>query len=356
MANTFSSLENTIASALDFHIKSDAFAQSIQEKPLLGLMTRKQKSFPGGKGDITIPVVFDYTTTIQGYEGDETVNYSNPQNTKRVTFPWKEIHSGISVTLTELKVDGISVSDSMTGESTSKHSGRDATVLTNILKAKLDDMTEGWSRGFNTMLWSDGSDTKKVAGIQAFIKPAATNDVGSTGGIARNSTFGGKKLWQNRTGEFTYVTAQTNIIEGLRKEVRQLKRYGGKPNVILCGSRFLELLEAEISSKGLFTQSGFAKGTDISIGVPSLLGLGEFVYDPTLDDLLPPGALSGNQSNYAYIIDTEALQLYAMEGEDKKVHNPARPENKYVIYKGMTWTGGMTAKRLNGCGLYIAND
>lgn len=355
MANTFSVLENTIASALDYHIKSDAFAQSIQEKPLLNLFTKKQKTFPGGKGDITMPVVFDYTTTIQGYEGDEVVNYVNPQNTKRVTYPWKEIHSGITVTLTELKVDGISVTDSMTGENTSKHSGRDATVLTNILKAKLDDMTEGWSRGFNQMFWGDGSDAKKIAGIQAFIKPAATNDVGTTGGIARNTVFqGSKKLWQNRTATFSYEAGQTNIIEGLRKEVRQLKRYGGKPTVILCGSGFLEKLEAEITSKGIFTQTGFSKGTDISIGVPSLLGLGEFVYDPTLDDLLPPGELTGSQTNYAYILDMDALCLYTMEGEDKKVHNPARPENKYVIYKGMTYTGGMTCKRLNSSGLYIA--
>ena len=354
MANSFSALENTVASALDFHVKSDAFAQSIQEKPLLGLMTKKQKSFPGGKGDITIPVVFDYTTTIQGYEGDETVTYQNPQNTKRITFPWKELHSGITVTLTELKVDGISVTDSTTGESTSKHSGRDATVLTNILKAKLDDMTEGWARDFNKMLWGDGSDPKKVAGLGSFIKPAATNDAGNTGGLARNSVFGGKKLWQNRTGTFTYQSGQTKIIEGLRKEIRQLKRYGGKPSVILCGSGFLEKLEAEITAKGYFSMTGFNKSTDISIGVPTVLGLGEFVYDPTLDDMLAPGSLTDTQTNYAYILDMEAIQLMVMDGEDKKTHNPARPETKYVIYKGMTWTGGLTVKRLNSSGLYIA--
>lgn len=356
MANSFSALENTIASALDFHIKSPAFAQSIQDKPLLGLLTKKQKSFPGGKGDITVPVVFDYTTTIQGYSGDDEVSYVNPQNTKRVTYPWKEIHSGISVTLTELKVDGISVTDSMTGENTSKHSGRDATVLTNILQAKLDDMSEGWARGFNEMFWGDGSDSSKVPGIQAFIKTAAFNNVGSTGGIARNTEFGGKKLWQNRTDTFYFIPGQTKVIEGLRKEIRQLKRYGGKPNVILCGSGFLEKLEAEITAKGLFTQNGFSKNTDISIGVPSILGIGEFIYDPTLDELLPPGELTGSQTNYAYILDTEALGLYVMEGEDKKLHNPARPENKYVIYKGMTWTGGMACKSLNSSGVYIAEN
>lgn len=353
MPSTFSQLDHIVASALDFHVKSDAFAQTIQDKPLLNALTKKQKSFPGGKGEITMPVVFDYTTTTVGYEGDDTVSYQNPANTKRVSYPWKEIHAGITVTLTELKIDGLSVTDSLTGESTSKHSGRDATVLTNILKAKLDDMSEGWARSQNEMFWLDGSqDAKKVPGIMSFIRPAATNATGTTGGISRATNA----AWRNRTDVFTYEAGATNIIDGLRKEVRQLKRYGGKPNLIVCGSGFLERLEKEITSKGLFTQSGFSKSTDISIGVPQLLGLGEFVYDPTLDDLLPHGAEEGNQSNACYVLDTDALGVWVMEGEDKKVHNPARPEDKYVIYKAMTWTGGMAAKKLNSSGLYLVED
>jgi hypothetical protein len=353
---SFTTLESTVASALDFHIKSDAFAQTIQEKPLINALTRRQKSFPGGKGDITMPVVFNYTTSIDGYEGDDEVTYANPQNTKRVKYPWYEIHAGITMTFTELKQDGITVTDSVTGESTSRKSGREATVLTNILKAKLDDMTEGWARDFNKMLWLDGSqDAKQVPGIMSFIKPAATNNTGTVGGIARNLTVDGKKVWQNRADTFTYEAGATNIIDGLRREIRQLKRYGGKPSVIFCGSGFLERLEKEISSKGIFTQSGFSQGTDISIGVPRILGIGEFVYDPTLDDL-PKHDGTGNQTNHAYILDVDGLGLYTMEGEDKKVHNPARPENKYVLYKGMTWTGAMTCKRLSGSGLYVVED
>lgn len=349
-SSAFTTIESTIASALDFHVKSDAFAQSVQEKPLLNAFTKRQKFFPGGKGEITVPVVFNYSSAITGYEGSDAVTYVNPQNTKRASYSWKEIHSGITVTFTELKQDGLSVSDSLSGESTSKHSGRDATVLTNILKAKLDDMTEGWSRGMNSMLWKDGTqDAKQVAGLMSLIKPASSTALGTTGGISRVSNA----LWRNRANSFTYASGQTAIIDGLRSEVRQLKRYGGKPNVIVCGSGFLEKLEKEIHSKGLFTQAGFTKGTDIAMGAPSILGIGEFVYDPTLDDLAKHDG-TGNQSNFAYILDTDAIQLMVMEGEDKKLHNPARPEDKYAIYKAMTWTGGLIAKKLNSSGLYEA--
>jgi hypothetical protein len=89
------------------------------------------------------------------------------------------------------------------------------------------------------------------------------------------------------------------------------------------------------------------------MGAISLAGVGEFVYDPTLDDL-PEWNGSGTQSSYCYFLDTDSIQLYVMDGEDKKTHNPARPEDKYVIYKAMTWTGGMVAKRLNSSAVYKA--
>lgn len=363
MPATFSNLDHIIASALDFHIKSDAFKQTVQEKPLIGVLTKRQQTFPGGKGDITLPVTFQSSLpAVAGYEGDESVSYSNPQNTRRVSYPWKEIHAGISVTLTELKIDGISVTDSVTGENTSKHSGRDATVLTNILKAKLDDMTEGWARSFNDMLWKNGVGTPKlVPGLSSIIQPGLAitggstdlNATGTTGGISRQTNT----FWRNRSAKFTYAAGSTNIIDGLRSEIRQLKRYGGKPTTILCGSGFLEKLEKEIHNKGFYSMTGFSKGTNtVGMGATELLGVGEFVYDPTLDGLADYGEAGGDgtRTNYCYLVDTDSIQMYVMDGEDKKVHNPARPEDKYVIYKAMTWTGGLVAKQLSGNGVYKA--
>ena len=358
MAFTTGELENIANSALDFYVKGDAMAQTIQNKPLLNLLTKRQQTFPGGKGYIDLPIVFDYTTSIQGYTHNQTVSYQNPANTKRIRFPWAELHAGLSVTFTELKHDGISVTDSATGESTSKHSNRDITVLTNILKAKMDDMSEGWARGFNTMLWLDGTQQANVfAGISAYIRPDASitgatdlNATGTTGGIDRATT----PLWRNRAAKWTYTSGATNIIDGLRSEIRQLTRFGGKPGTIVCGSGFLQKLEKEVHSKGLYTQSGFSKGFDVSIGTISLQGIGEFMYDPTLDQIEGYATGETTRTNYAYVLDNEAMQLYVMDGEDKKTHNPARPENVYAIYKSMTWTGGTVAKRLNSSGVYVA--
>lgn len=333
--------------ALDYYIKGDAFAQTIQERPLLAKMLAKQKTFPGGKGLISIPIVSEYTTSIKGFVGDDTVTYDNPNNLKRVTFPWKEIHAGISLTLTELKLDGISVVDSLDGANVSRHSERDVTVLTNLLEHKLADMAEGWARSFNEMLWKDGTqDNKLVPGLSFFIADDPTTGV--VGGI--NRATAGNEFWRNRAlvGANKITSSPTNqtLTKTLRNEVRQLKRYGGKPDILACGSKFLEKLEAEVFEKGYYTQQGFINNgkNDIGMAAISMRGVGEFIYDPTLDDL--------NKSDYCYFIDSGNVGLYVMEGEDRKTHNPARPHDKYVLYRAMTWTGASAARQLNGCAVY----
>lgn len=344
-------IANYTNAALDFYIKGPAFAQTIQKRPLLDHYMKKQKTFSGGRGNIDLPIKGDYTTAIAGYSHNDTVAYQNPANIKRVYFPWKEIHAGITVTFTELKKDGISVTDSTTGSSTSEHSERDLTKLVGLLEDKLDDMGEGWARTFNNMLWKDGTqDAKLCAGIQAFV--ASDPTTGSLGGLSRASTVdaNGFYYWRNRSavGANAITQSATNqtLSKFLRKEARQLTRYGGKPSIILCGSAFIEALELEVSEKGYYTLEGFVnKGkTDFGMASISMRGLGEFVYDPTLDTL--------GLSKYCYMIDTDAVSLYVMEGEDRKNHTPARPYDQYALYRAMTWTGGMTATQLNSSAVY----
>lgn len=345
MAFSAGELSNIANAALDFYIKGDAFSQTIQNKPLLNALIGKQKTFPGGKGNISIPVKGTYTTAIAGYTHNDTVSYSNPANIQRAVFPWKEVHAGIAVTLTELKIDGISVADSTTGAKTVEHSDRELTAITNLLQDKLEDMGEGWARSFNSMLWRDGTqDANQVPGLRALVTDVVAT--GTVGGIDRATAA----WWRNRSlvgaNKITASAANQTLTKTLRSEFRQLARYGGKPDLILCGSDFLNALESEVAEKGIYTQQGFVKNGKTDIGLPSIsmMGVGEFVYDPTLDDL--------SLGKRAYFIDSSKIQLYVMEGEDRKTHNPARPFNQYVLYRAMTWTGGLAATQLNSSAVY----
>lgn len=345
MPFTAQELANITASALDYHVKGKAKWQSVQDRPLYSAMNKSKKTFPGGAGSITMPIKGDVTSGIVGFSHDDQVGYRNPANIKRISFAWYELHAGIAFTLTELKRDGISVSDSMTGKSTSDHSEAEYTRLTGILQDKFDDLDEGWERSMNEIMWRDGTqDSKVFPGIQALIADDPT--VGSVGGVSRAANT----WWRNRalvsSNKITASAANQTLTKTLRKEVRQLRRYGGRPNLILCGSGFLENLELEVHEKGYYTQTGFANNgkNDIGMAQISMTGVGDFMYDPTLDDL--------GRTKFAYVLDTRHIKPWVMDGEDMKAHNPARPYDRYVVYRAITSTMALCVDQLNCHGVY----
>ena len=347
MAFTSAELANIANAALDYYIdKGTVYANSLQDKPLLAAMDKTAKTFPGGKENVSLAVKGVYTSTVAGYTHNDTVSYANPANIERVNYPWKEHHTGISLTLTELKKDGISVTDSLSGASTSNHSGRDTTVLVNLLEDKLDDMMEGYSRGMNTLLYGDGTGgANALAGIRSIIVDDPTASGTTVGGLSTVSNT----WWRNRANvAIANTSGGQELIEFLHTEIRQLKRFGGNPTIALAGSAFMDRLADEIRRNGNYSNQGFSRNMDISVGDISYAGL-KFQYDPTLDDLTISGK---NPDKRCYIIDPTKLYLHYMDGEKMKRHAPARPATQYVMFRAITTTAVLCASQLNCHGVY----
>ena len=134
-------------------------------------------------------------------------------------------------------------------------------------------------------------------------------------------------------------------IDTMHTEMRQLRRYGGRPNLALAGSDFLDAIGAELRAKGNYSDTGFARRGSNNLGMAEVSYNGlVFQYDPTLDDL--------SKSKYCYVMDTKHIKLMTMDGEDMKQHSPARPSDKYVMYRALTYTGGLVIDQPNTCGIY----
>jgi hypothetical protein len=342
MPFTVQELENAANAAIDFHFKrGDILSQTLQDKPLLDALRAKTQEFPGGKELITRRVKGEYTTGIMGFEHDESVGYDNPANIKQASYPWKLIHAGISFTMHELLKNGISISDSQTGESTSTH--QEQIALANVLKDKLEDMQEGIDRGFNNMYWRDGTqDAKLIPGITSFIT-TTPSAAGVVGGLDQSAN----SWWRNRVtlGIAASDASLQGLVQTLQKEYRQLRRYGGNPNLWLAGSDLMDWFEKELRAKGNYTLEGWAKGGKIDASVADIMFKGkEIVYDPTLDDL--------GRSKFLYVLDTRRIYPMVITGENMKKHAPARPENKYVFYRAVTYAGGLVCDQRNVHGVY----
>lgn len=344
MPFTLAEIENATNAAMDFHFeKRKVESQTIQDKPLLAKLSAKNRTFPGGKGNITKRVKGVYSTTPMGFEADDTVTYVNPTNIRTASVPWKLIHAGIQFSMHELLQDGISVVDSVNGKSTTEHSDREATALANMLDDKLEDMDEGTDRGMNLMYWRDGTqDSKEIPGIRSFILDDPTSATVVAGIDQSANTW-----WRNRAS-LALSTADASalvVTNKLQTEMRQLRKFGGSPTVGLAGSSFLEWMEKELRSKGNFTLEGWAKqkSMDMSTADISFKGI-EFEYDPTLDDL--------GLQKYLYLLDMKHIFPMTIEGEEWKPHFPARPHDKYVFYRARTLGQGLMCRRRNSSGVY----
>jgi len=331
---------------LDHYERGKTLAQTIQDRPLLRVLMENKKEFPAGKTNVVEQIqgqfMSDTPGFLQGYSQDDALNFNQAQNILQASYPWKEVAANLWITHTELKQDGITITDH---QEEHEHSGREIDILTDLLENRIMDFDESYDRTTNLMFWQDGTqDAKKVPGLLSILTD--TPNQGTTGGQNRATYW----WWQHRSfvgaNKIAASASDQTLSRRLRAELRQLRRYNGKPTVALCGEAFIEALELEVAEKGLYTQEGFTKEgkTDLGMAKIRMRGLGTFEYDPTLDDL--------GLSKRCYIFDTKMIKMRPMMDENNKTLTPERPYQYLVFLHTKTWTGAFTAKQLNGSGVY----
>lgn len=344
MPFTAAELENITNSMMDYHWNTpEVRKQAVQDMPLLSKMREMEESVPGNQEYVDFRVRGRPETTIQGFENDDSVDYGNPTGTKRGKAQWKLHHCGIKVTIHELLKAGISITDTTTGKGEADHDKREKVALTKFLKEKLVDMSDGFDTDMNALYWGDGTaDSKKLAGIRSIILDDPTSAT-----VVLGIDQSANDWWRNRAslGLTGGTPANQVVVTKLQNEWRQLRRFRGRPDTVLAGSAFLDQVEQELRAKGNYTLEGWtSKGkTDASIADVSFKGV-NFTYDPTLDDL--------GREKYCYVLDSSHIKPFYIDGENMKKHNPARPENKYVMYRAMTYVGGLFADQRNCHGVY----
>lgn len=336
--------------------KGTVWKQDILNKPMLKAFDAAAGSFTTGNEFVSFAVGSGYGGgSLQGYSGDDQLSYYNPTGVKRAQFPWKEHFIGMVVTMTELKYDGITVTENGTDQSASGQPGREEHALVNLLDEKNAKLGADYTFSLDTLVHGDGSsDTKALAGIRSLIYDVP--NAGTTGNINRVANT----WWQNRAataafgsagGQGAITSASTGggaLITFLDKEVRALSKYkqGSTRQLWFCGSDFQDAYKAEMRANGYYTQTGWGgKTPDGSMAAPSHAGH-DLVWDPTLDTL--------GYAKRCYVIDVSrtGLRLMYADGQKMQKHNPARPYDRMVMYNGISTTAVMIAKQLNTSGVY----
>jgi hypothetical protein len=230
---------------------------------------------------------------LAGYTGDDQLNYYNPTGTKRAKFPWREHFIGIQVTHTELKIDGINVTEDGADQTTQDMDGREEHVLANLLDEKMDDLGEDYAFSLDRLLHGDGStDAKAIAGVASIIVDSPS--VGSTGSLSRIAN----PYWRNR--------AATVANAGPAVRARSPATPLGGALIDVLGGRMAAAFEVpqghdevqavrrlglhsayrkEMRANGFYTMTGL-KGSAVTVRRATSSGReSRFEWDPTLDDI-----------------------------------------------------------------------
>lgn len=326
---------------LAFYVREQMLSQTTQDKPLVQLLQGKAETFPGGTGAISVPVqtafMSDTAGFFAGYSEDDALTFGTASNMLRASYNWKEHHAGLVITWSELKKDGFTITE---GNKQKEHNKTELVRLTSVLKNRLDDFGESWSRSLDHLFWMDGSqDAKAMPGLTSLLldDPSVT----AVGGLSP-ATY---PSWKNRAsvGTLTASGENSNIMRFLSQEEIQLKRYGGKPDIRLMGSDFRNAVEIELRAKGLYTQHGYEGKHELGIG--DIVFNGQILkYAPWLDD--------HGRSKYCYFIDSRRLKLRPMEGEQNRIVSPERPYNYAVFLRSMMTTLALVVTQRNCHGVY----
>lgn len=338
-------LDELINTTLPHYLKNDLYAQADQSTPALKVFREKKKTFPGGEGlKLVGTATFDYTADWEIFSGEQQLNFNEFSNKKLFQYEGIENHLGLKIPYTALKAAGFVIKDANTKGSMefSKAAKSDMLRITDFLDGRYKEMDFSSKQSFSKKrIWSDGSNG--FAGIPAIITTTPTT--GTTGALSRSLNT----KWRNRAlvgaSKIVPSASSQTLTNTMREELRLLRVFGGNPNVIFAGNKALKAFELEVWGKATMQVDNFKLGTaNLDIGAIKLPGLPPIVHEPALDDL--------GLQDYFYIIDTDAVALVMLEGDDMTVHMPARPYDRMAGYKSITWTGMIAANKLNSSGVY----
>jgi len=332
--------------ALDYYLRNKPIDQIARERPLLAMLMKKRKSFPGGKQYIVEQVRKSYDSNFQWYFGEDTVSYNKKDTVRQCQYPWGGVHDGFTLNEDMLLANGITLTDK---KGPVANSGSEMSRLTHLFDENMETLRLGFEEQLDYYLHLDGSTPKSIAGLDTLISIDPTT--GTVGGIDRSTD----EWWRNNAVSST-VDTLVNDMEGMW---RACTLNGGRPDFIIAGSAFVDMFrdaaKDEIARYTILRTSGQNAELDPSINAEGIsTGLHfqnvDIIWDPTLDVLDADGAGSSATapySNRCYFINTKHITLRPAAGHDMIARAPDRMYNDYVWPFALTWKGALTMNRSN---------
>ncbi len=278
----------------------------------------KRGNYRREDGGLTIATPLDYAanSTYQRYSDWDVLDISQSDVITAAEYQWRQVALNVVASGRELRINS--------GDSR----------IINLAKSRIKNAIRTFNNNFSSDLYSAGSLTNQVNGLQAIIADVNTNTVGGINA----STW---SFWQNtvRDASVASVTVSATTIENGMMLPLWLSLDRGpddQPDLIVMDNTYYQYFEGSQVSLKRYNDRMSADAGFVTLKYKNA-------------DVLFDGN-SGIPSSHGYFINTNYLELVAHQDADLEVMDDMRPVNQDGSVTPILWMGNLACsnRKLQG--------
>lgn len=273
-------------------------------------------------GGLSIACPLDYAAngTYQRYSDWDSLNINQSDVITAAEYQWRQIAINVVSSGRELRINS--------GDSR----------IINLAKGRIKNALRTFNNNFSSDMYSAGTLTNQINGLQAIIADTNTNTVGGIDASAWS-------FWQNTVFDASVnsVTPSATTIENGMMLPLWLSIDRGpddQPDLIVMSNDYYAFFEASQTSIKRYTDSQRANGGFVTLKYKNA-------------DVLFDGN-SGIPSAHIYMINTNYLELVVHQDADLEIMDEMRPVNQDGVVVPILWMGNLTCSNRKQQGVVIA--
>lgn len=333
---------------LDFYLASKPVDQVAMQRPLLKALSEKKKEAPGAKQYVVEQLRKTYASNFQWFNGSSVVTYNRRVTNEQANYAWRSCHDGLALDEDRLAQNGIIVIDDASKATTA--SDAEKIQLTNLLEEQSEVLRLGFQEQFSYQLHLDGTQsTDAITGLDGLVSLTPTS--GTVGGIDRSATA--NAYWRNNVATgLTTTTSTGTILNSMEVMFRQCTRNGGRPDLLIAGSTFIDGYRNFVLNTFGRMDFGPSNTKKVEGGTEMLTFQGiDMVWSPEFQELDARFAPSTLWEKRLYMLNSQFIKLRPLQGHDMVTRKPPRAYDRYEYYFAITWRGALTVNRSNAHGV-----
>ena len=271
----------------------------------------KNRTEDGGLSIVT-PLDYAENTTYQRYSGFDPLNIQASDVLTAAEFPWRQVAVNVAASGFDIRAN----------------SGENRII--NLVKARVKNAQRTFANGLSLDVYSDGTATNQIGGIQSLISDAGT---GSVGGIDSSTYAFWRSVVQSAAAPLiggSITVSATTIEQFFGQLYNQLTRGTDQTDLIVADLNYFTFYETSQTSLKRYTtdDSQKAQGGFVSLKYKNA----DVVFDT---------AASGIPANHAYFVNTDYLEMVVHQDANLEIMPEMKSVNQDAIVIPILFQGNL---------------